>query len=64
MKHNIGGIDRVIRIAVGLVLMVLAAVGTIGWWGWLGIIPLATGLVSSCPLYRLFGINTCRLDKK
>ncbi len=64
MKRNIGGIDRIIRIAAGAVLTILAASGTIGWWGWIGLIPLVTGLLSSCPLYWIFGINTCRLDKK
>ncbi|WP_373746543.1 DUF2892 domain-containing protein [Neisseria dentiae] len=56
--------DKAIRIAAGALLIVLAAAGVIGWWGWLGIVPLVTGLLSNCPLYRIFGINTCRLDKK
>lgn len=64
MKRNIGGIDRIIRIAAGAVLTILAASGTVGWWGWIGLIPLVTGLLSSCPLYRIFGINTCRLGKQ
>jgi hypothetical protein len=60
MKLNVGGVDRVIRIAVGLVLLGLAASGTIGWWGWLGIVPLATGAVGWCPPYALFGWSTCK----
>ena len=64
MKFNVGGIDRILRIAVGLVLIVLAALGTIGWWGWLGVIPLATGLLRTCPVYSLTGLNTCPLDSK
>ena len=60
MKHNVGGIDKVLRIIIGAALMILAATGSIGWWGWLGVIPLATGLMSSCMLYRLLGINTCK----
>ncbi len=59
MKLNVGGIDRILRIVVGLVLIALAATGTVGWWGWLGIIPLATGLFRLCPLYTLLGMNTC-----
>jgi hypothetical protein len=43
MKLNVGGIDRILRIVVGLVLIALAATGAVGWWGWLGIIPLLTG---------------------
>jgi fatty acid desaturase len=43
MKLNVGGMDRILRIVVGLVLIALAATGTVGWWGWLGVIPLLTG---------------------
>lgn len=64
MKFNLGGIDRGLRIAVGIVLIVLAATETVGWWGWLGVIPLLTGLVAFCPLYRLFGLNTCPLKSR
>jgi hypothetical protein len=63
MKANVGGIDRVLRITVGLILIVLAAIGTVGWWGWLGAIPLATGLFRFCPAYPLFGINSCSTKK-
>ena len=59
MKSNVGGIDRILRIAVGIALIALAATGTVGWWGWLGVVPLLTGLFSSCPLYSLLGFNTC-----
>ena len=59
MKINVGGIDRGIRVAVGLVLVALAATQTVGWWGWLGVIPLATGAIGWCPPYAIFGINTC-----
>ena len=64
MKTNIGGIDRLLRIVAGLVLIALAALGTIGWWGWLGVIPLATGLLRTCPLYTLLGLNTCPLSSR
>lgn len=60
MKSNVGGVDRVLRIVLGLVLLGLAATGTVGGWGWLGIVPLATGLVGWCPPYAIFGISTCR----
>ena len=59
MKFNVGGIDRILRIVVGIVLIALAAMGTIGWWGWLGVVPLATGLFRFCPAYSLLGMNTC-----
>jgi len=61
MKLNVGGIDRILRIVVGLVLIALAATGAVGWWGWLGIIPLLTVVVRFCPLYSLVGLNTCPL---
>ena len=64
MTKNVGGIDRILRIVVGLVLIALAATGTVGWWGWLGVIPLATGLFRVCPAYSLLGMNTCPLDGK
>ena len=64
MKRNVGGIDRILRIVVGAALMILASTGTVGWWGWLGVIPLATGLMSFCALYTLLGINTCPVDKR
>ena len=60
MTHNIGGIERIIRIVAGLVLIALAATGTVGVWGWLGLVPLATGLMGWCPPYSLLGINTCK----
>lgn len=63
MKSNVGGIDRVLRIVAGLVLIGLAATGTVGWWGWLGLVPLATGALGWCPPYALLGINTCPVNK-
>lgn len=63
MKANVGGIDRILRIVVGLVLIALAVTGTVGLWGWIGIVPLATGALGFCPLYPLFGFSTCPLRK-
>ena len=60
MKSNVGGIDRILRIVVGAVLVLLAATGQVGVWGWIGLLPLATGLMGWCPPYSLFGINTCK----
>jgi len=58
-KTNVGGLDRVARIVIGLVLVALAVVGPKTPWGWLGLIPLATGLLRTCPLYFLVGLNSC-----
>ena len=63
MKSNVGGIDKILRILAGVVLIVLALTGTIGAWGWIGVVPLATGLFNFCPAYKLLGINTCQLKK-
>ena len=61
MTQNVGGIDRILRIVIGLALIVLAATGTIGVWGWLGFIVLATGVVGICMPYTLFGFSTCAI---
>lgn len=58
MKVNIGGIDKVLRITGGIVLIGLVTTDMIGAWGWVGIVPLATGLINWCPLYTIAGINT------
>jgi hypothetical protein len=58
-KTNVGGIDRVLRIVAGLVLIGLTLMGTIGPWGWIGVVTLATGLARKCPVYSLLGVNTC-----
>jgi hypothetical protein len=63
MTTNIGGIERIARIVIGLVLIGLAATGQVGIWGWLGLLPLVTGLIGWCPPYSLLGINTCKNPK-
>jgi hypothetical protein len=63
MKANVGTVDRVIRIVVGLVLIALVFVGPQTPWGWIGVVPLATGLISTCPLYSLLGLSTCPMKK-
>ena len=60
MTSNVGGIDRILRIVLGVVFVALAATGTVGAWGWVGLVPLATGLIGWCPPYGLLGINTCK----
>lgn len=59
MKTNVGGIDRILRIVIGLVLIALAATGTVGVWGWIGVVPLATAALGFCPLYTVLGISSC-----
>ena len=59
MNANVGGIDHILRIVVGLVLLCLAFVGPKTLWGLVGLVPLATGFMRFCPVYPLLGINTC-----
>jgi len=60
MKTNVGTADRAIRILAGLGLLSLVFIleGNARWWGLVGLLPLATGLVGWCALYRPFGIDT------
>lgn len=63
MSNNVGGLDRLLRAAVGIILIALTLTGTIGWWGWLGLVPLVTAALGWCPAYRLLGMNTCPMKK-
>ena len=58
MNQNEGSIDRVIRVLLGSVLLSLVFFGPHSWLGLLGIIPLLTGIVGFCPLYRALGLST------
>jgi Inner membrane protein YgaP-like, transmembrane domain len=60
MTRNIGAVDRVIRIVVGLAVLSLVFVGPQTLWGLLGLVPLLTALVGWCPPYAMLGISTCR----
>ncbi len=59
MKSNVGSVDKWLRIAVGLLLIVWAVTGG-PVWAWIGVVPLATGLFNFCPLYSLIGVNTSK----
>ena len=59
MQKNVSGIDRGIRIVLGIGLIAATLTGSIGAWGWIGVVPLATGLVGFCPIYRICGCNRC-----
>ena len=59
LKQNVGPVDRAIRATLGLALVAIAIFGTNAPWGYLGLIPLATALLGSCPLYSVLGISTC-----
>jgi hypothetical protein len=57
-SQNLHPVERVLRVAVGAAGIAAAVAGPKNPWGYLGAIPLVTGLVGSCPLYRLFGLST------
>jgi hypothetical protein len=61
MKRNVGGVDKALRIIVGLGLLSLLFVleGSARWLGLIGVVPLGTALVGFCPLYGVLGLNTC-----
>lgn len=67
MKKNIGNIERIIRVAIGLMILSLTFVGPQSLWGLIGILPIAIGLVGWCPPYAMLGISTCKnqnVDKR
>jgi hypothetical protein len=61
---NEGTADRIIRVVIGLGLLSLAFVGPKTAWGWIGVVPLATGILGFCPIYKIVGIHTCGLPRK
>jgi hypothetical protein len=68
MTINMGVVDRLARAVIGLVLIAYAipiwfAPGGWNWVGWIGVVPLATAVFGSCPLYTLLGISTCPLQR-
>lgn len=62
--NNENTIDRVIRVIIGLGVLSLVFFGPRTAWGWLGLIPLVTGLVGSCPLYTVLGCSTCPVHER
>jgi len=65
MQKNVGSIDRILRIVVGIVLIALVFVmpDLANPWGWIGVVPLGTALIGWCPAYMIFGIKTCSVPK-
>jgi hypothetical protein len=69
MSRNVGGIDKWLRIIVGVLLIAYAipiGFSATGWnWvGWIGIVPILTALLGYCPAYSILGMNTCPLDQR
>ncbi len=63
-KNNVGGLDRAARVIAGLGLVALTLAGTIGPWGWIGLVPLASGALGTCPIYSVFGLSTCPMTRR
>ncbi len=59
LARNEGNIDRIVRVLLGVVGVSLVFLGPKTAWGWIGLVPLVTGLVGMCPIYRVLGINSC-----
>lgn len=66
MNQNVGTLDRIVRIAIGVMLLAAAAFVESGarWFGLIGVIPLLTGFFGTCPLYTLVGVSTCTTPKR
>jgi hypothetical protein len=67
MTANVGKLDRIARVILGLALLAYAwpywfAPSAWNWVGWIGMVPLLTGVFGTCPAYSLLGISTCPLD--
>jgi hypothetical protein len=67
MTKNVGGVDRILRIVVGVALLAFAITGLpatgYNWLGWIGAMPLLTALIGWCPAYPLLGVSTCPMSK-
>ena len=59
MLSNVGGIDRIIRIVLGLALIASAVGGWFSPWGYIGVVPVLTAIFGFCPAYTILGLNTC-----
>ncbi|MDH3222690.1 MAG: DUF2892 domain-containing protein [Gemmatimonadota bacterium] len=62
MQRNEHRVERVVRVVIGLALLGLFFAGPQTLWGLVGVVPLATGLLGTCPLYSALGFSTCPRD--
>ena len=68
MMKNVGSLDRIVRIILGVALIAYAlgffGPGQYTWLGWIGVVPLLTALMGTCPAYSIFGLSTCPIKAK
>ncbi len=64
LPRNEGTVDRTLRVILGLGLLSLVFIGPQTPWGWIGVVPLVTGLMGSCPLYTVLGLSTCPMKEE
>ena len=62
MHHNVGGIDQILRIVLGVVICTIGVIYN-NWWGMIGLIPLVTGTMSWCPLYNLVELSSLKISE-
>lgn len=63
MEKNVGSVDRIVRITIGIAIIV-AGLYYNSWWGLIGIVPVVTALINRCPLYIPCGLSTCKIEPK
>jgi multidrug efflux pump subunit AcrB len=59
MQKNVGGVDKILRVAVGLAIIIIGFLYK-SWWGLIGLLPLAIALIGWCPLYSIIGVCTIK----
>lgn len=64
MNKNIGTVDKIIRVFIGVLLIALVFIGPQTAWGWLGVPVILIALFGWCPLYKMIGFSTCKQCKQ
>ena len=64
MKRNVGNLDRILRVVLGILLIGNVFVGLHSPWGWIGVVLIVTALIGSCPVYTAIGVNTASLAER
>ena len=62
MSKNVGGLDRIVRLVVGLAMVIATVLGLLPVWGWAGLVLVGTAAIGICPAYLPLGIKTCKTE--